>query len=479
MSEGYKLNEKIGGGNFGEVYSGILKIAIKRIPKSIIEDQKLNKELEREKNILSKCKSTNIIKLYDFIETEDYYDLILEKCDTDLNSILEKRKRGFSIIEIRNIMNQLNNAFRILESKNIIHRDIKLENILVKYNNRSKEDFTVKLADFGLSREISNKIKIDDSFCGSPDTMAPEILYELPYNNKADLWSIGMIMYQMYYNHFPNFNKNNIPDKLPADNNFRDLLIKCLKKNPDERIGWREYFHHQFFLDMKHINILVMGKKNCGKSTLIKNIFKDKEYRVNNTILAFSNCVISEGKNEKFRFYEMKGFNERRYKFENMIQDVNSIINNELDKKDPDKFIHCIWYCFNHQTFNMEEYKYIKQLINNFKGEKIPICFVSTITIDKNEASNIFDKLMEFENKKNEIYVKCRLLAEKFIVNDKKGKFITTINPFGIDFLIKSTIQKLKDISQEKNINYLPLDTERNRNRYSFTNILERIKVEC
>jgi len=262
MSEGYKLNEKIGGGNFGEVYSGILKIAIKRIPKSIIEDQKLNKELEREKNILSKCKSTNIIKLYDFIETEDYYDLILEKCDTDLNSILEKRKRGFSIIEIRNIMNQLNNAFRILESKNIIHRDIKLENILVKYNNRSKEDFTVKLADFGLSREISNKIKIDDSFCGSPDTMAPEILYELPYNNKADLWSIGMIMYQMYYNHFPNFNKNNIPDKLPVDNNFRDLLIKCLKKNPDERIGWREYFHHQFFLDMKHINILVMGKKN-------------------------------------------------------------------------------------------------------------------------------------------------------------------------------------------------------------------------
>ena len=174
----------------------------------------------------------------------------------------------------------------------------------------------------------------------------------------------------------------------------------------------------------------------------------------------------------------MKGF-ERRYNFYHLIKDINNLINNQLLKKDPDKFIHCIWYCFNHQTFNMEEYKYIKQLINNFRGEKIPICFVSTITIDKNEASNIFDKLMEFENKKNEIYVKCRLLAEKFVVNDKKGKFITTINPFGIDFLIKSTIQKLKDISQEKNINYLPLDTERNRNRYSFTNILERIKVEC
>ena len=420
MSEGYNLIKKIGGGNFGEVYSGILNIAIKRIPKSIIEEQKLNQELEREKNILSKFKS-----------------------------------------------------------KNIIHRDIKLENILVKYNNKSKEDFTVKLADFGLSREISNKVKIDDSFCGSPETMAPEILYELPYNNKADLWSIGMIMYQMYYNHFPNFNNNNIPDKLPVDNNFRDLLIKCLKKNPDERISWRNYFHHEFFLDMKHINVVVMGKKNCGKSTLIKNIFKDKEYKVNNTILAFSNYVISEGKNEKFRFYEMKGFNDRRYKFENLIQDVNSLINNEFSKKDPDKYIHCIWYCFNHKNFNMEELKYINELKSNFKRKKIPICFVSTITIDKNEASNIFDKLIESDNEKNESYVNCRLLAEKLIINDKKGKLITTINPYGVDFLIKSTIQQLKDISQEKKIKYLPFDTDRNRYRYSFTNILERIKVDC
>ena len=479
MSNGYILNEKIGGGNFGAVYSGSLKIAIKRIPKSIIEEQKLNQELEREKNILSKFKSKNIIKLYDFIETENYYDLILEKCDTDLNSILEKKHKGFSIIEIRNIMNQLNNAFRILESHNIIHRDIKLENILIKYNNKSKQDFTVKLADFGLSREILYKEKIDDSFCGSPETMAPEILNELPYNNKADLWSIGMIMYQMYYNHFPNFNDNDIPDKLPNDNNFKDLLIKCLKKNPNERISWKNYFHHEFFLDMKHINILVMGKKNCGKSTLIKSIFKDKNSMINNTALAFSNCVISEGKNEKFRFYEMKGFNERRSKFETLIQDVNNLINNQFNKNDPDKYIHCIWYCFNHKNFNLDEVKYINELKSTFEREKIPICFISTITIDKNEASNIFDKFIESENGVNEKYVKCRVLAEKLNINDKKGKLITSINPYGVDFLIKNTIKKLKECSEDKKIKNLPILSERNKYRYSFTNFLEQIKVDC
>ena len=198
MSERYTLENKIGEGNFGKVFSGILKVAIKRIPKSIIEEQNIYQELERERKILSKCQSNNIIKLYDFIETENYYDLILEKCDSDLNTIIEQKHRGFSIIEIRNIMNQLNNAFKILYSHNIIHRDIKLENILVNYNKNSKKDFIVKLGDFGLSREIILNNKIDDSFCGSPETMAPEILNEKPYNNKVDLWSIGMIMYQMY-----------------------------------------------------------------------------------------------------------------------------------------------------------------------------------------------------------------------------------------------------------------------------------------
>ena len=346
MSERYTVENKIGEGNFGKVFSGILKVAIKRIPKSIIEEQNIYQELERERKILSKCQSNNIIKLYDFIETENYYDLILEKCDSDLNTIIEQKHRGFSIIEIRNIMNQLNNAFKILYSHNIIHRDIKLENILVNYNKNSKKDFIVKLGDFGLSREIILNNKIDDSFCGSPETMAPEILNEKPYNNKVDLWSFGMIMYQMYYNHFPNFNKNNIPDKLPSDFNFKDLLIKLLKINPNERISWNDYFNHDFFLDMKHINILIMGKKKCGKSTLVKNILKDNN-NINNSNMFFNNCTIWESKKEKFRFYEMKGF-ERRYNFDHLIKDINNLINNQLLKKDPDKFIHCIYYCFNH-----------------------------------------------------------------------------------------------------------------------------------
>ena len=471
MIKRYSLEEKIGKGNFGEVYSGLLKVAIKRIPKTIIEQQNIYEELEREKEILSKCQSNNIIKLFDFIETENYYDLILEKCDTDLNSILEKKHRGFTMIEIRNIMNQLNNGFKIMQLHNIIHRDIKLENIFVKYNNQSKNDFIVKLGDFGLSREFPNE-KIDDSFCGSPETMAPEIYDEKPYNNKVDLYSIGMIMYQMYYNHFPNFNDDGIPIKLPSDVNFKDILIQLLKKNPDERISWNNYFNHDFFLDMKHVNILVIGKKKTGKSTLINNILKEN---IINSNIPFSNCNISEVKKERFRFFEMKGFNNKRYKFDDLIKDVDNLINNQISKKDPDKYIHCIWYCFNHDTFNEEEFKYINDLKENYKGEKIPVCFISTFTKDKKEVAKIFNKLNEDDN--NENYVKCRLLAEPINIYDDEGNIIDIIKSYGTDYLIKRTISKLKDITQKKKINYLPFTSDRNKHRTSFTCILDQIQT--
>ena len=164
-----------------------------------------------------------------------------------------------------------------------------------------------------------------------------------------------------------------------------------------------------------------MGKKKCGKSTLVKNILKDNN-NINNSNMFFNNCTIWENKKEKFRFYEMKGF-ERRYNFYHLIKDINNLINNQLLKKDPDKFIHCIYYCFNHQNFNDEEYKYINELKSIFSGGKILICFISTITKDKKEVSKIFNKL----NENNDNYVECRILAEPLRIND--GRFRDIISP--------------------------------------------------
>ena len=88
MEGRYSTDKKIGVGSFGEVFLGKLNVAIKRIQKKLIQEENLYEELEREKNLLIKLQSQNVVKLIDFVETKDYYDIILEQCDTDLKTIL-------------------------------------------------------------------------------------------------------------------------------------------------------------------------------------------------------------------------------------------------------------------------------------------------------------------------------------------------------------------------------------------------------
>ena len=101
---------------------------------------------------------------------------------------------------------------------------------------------------------------------GTPMTMAPEILEsedeKALYNSKSDLWSLGIIIYQMYFNHFPynamtdialmnkfknDKNQNLLMKKSTGDKKLDDLIIKLLNYNPDERLNWNEYFDHPFF----------------------------------------------------------------------------------------------------------------------------------------------------------------------------------------------------------------------------------------
>ena len=158
----------------------------------------INNEL---KNMKICCnKNENSVKLYEYYNYKDKIAIIMELCDNSLQKILDERKEGFKIEEIYNIMNQLNNTFKIMNENNIIHRDIKLDNILIKYN--SNKDYIVKLTDYGISKQLINTM--GTTFIGTPLTMAPEILEgDNNYNNKCDLWSIGIIIYQLYFKEYP------------------------------------------------------------------------------------------------------------------------------------------------------------------------------------------------------------------------------------------------------------------------------------
>ena len=98
-------------------------------------------------------------------------------------------------------MNQLNNAFKIMKENKIIHRDLKLENILIKYLENKK--YIIKLADYGSSKRLNSLSKnYCNSNIGTLIYMAPEILNGQKYNYKCDLWSKGVILYIFYKNIF-------------------------------------------------------------------------------------------------------------------------------------------------------------------------------------------------------------------------------------------------------------------------------------
>ena len=156
-------------------------------------------------------------------------------------------------------MNQLNQVLYIMYTKKIIHRDLKPANILIKYTDTSKKEFDIKLADYGFSTIANNNIA--RTAVGTPLTMAPEVLNGQEYTNKADLWSIGVIIYYLLFKKYPfvarnkgmlkEVIKNREPVYQTENTVLIDLLKRLFKKNEQERISWEEYFQHDFFGNAK------------------------------------------------------------------------------------------------------------------------------------------------------------------------------------------------------------------------------------
>ena len=146
-----------------------------------------------------------------------------------------------------------------MSENNIIHRDLKLNNILIKYENNEKTKFTVKLMDYAQNWQLISLTKKCKRHNDTILTMAPEILSEKEYNNKCDLWSLGIIIYQLYFKKYP-YNAQTeyslftqiekYGQKMfqkTEDIKLDNLISQLLVKEPNERLSWEQYFIHPFF----------------------------------------------------------------------------------------------------------------------------------------------------------------------------------------------------------------------------------------
>ena len=153
--------------------------------------------IDREINILkslSKYKSS--VHYYGDYDSNNEKILIIEKCDKNLRDYIEKDKKIFNIEDIKNKFKGLNEVFKAMQKESIIHRDLKLENILVKYINKEKNEIILKLTDYGISKIKNKKIS---GLRGTLDYIAPEILLNKveEYKSSFDIFSLGIILYQI------------------------------------------------------------------------------------------------------------------------------------------------------------------------------------------------------------------------------------------------------------------------------------------
>ena len=149
-----------------------------------------------------------------------------------------------------------------MKENRIVHRDLKPGNILIKYKNKNKNEFIVKLCDYGESKLVEKTKTLLKSHAGTEGYMAPEIIKITEgeyYNSECDLWSLGIIIYELFFGEIPykginevkilenieNLGKSAI--KKTGNEKLDDLIGQLLEKNPKERITWEKYFNHPFF----------------------------------------------------------------------------------------------------------------------------------------------------------------------------------------------------------------------------------------
>jgi serine/threonine protein kinase len=216
------LEKCLGKGAFGEVYltsrkGDDKKYATKKIDREEVEKGEGIKYLKNEIIILQYLRHPNIVRFEEVKKTKKHYYIVMEFCNGGelskaLEKYIEKYGKPFSEEIVQHLMRQIIDAFKFMHARKIIHRDVKLDNILLNYEteedkkNLNLMKAQVKIIDFGFSCKI-DKSGLQFTALGSPINMDPIILKklnssskkerQLGYNQKADIWSLGTICYEM------------------------------------------------------------------------------------------------------------------------------------------------------------------------------------------------------------------------------------------------------------------------------------------
>ena len=377
--DNYSLEKNIGKGAFGEVFlttkKGTSKLfAAKQIDREFFDNQTTQKYFLNEVYILQKLNHPNIVHFETLKKTKQNIYIIMEYCNGGelskaLEDHIEKTGKPFSQEVVQHLMKQIISAFKYIHEKGIIHRDIKLQNILLNYDtnedkkNKNLMKATIKIIDFGFAAMI-DKAGLKYSTLGSPLYMDPLILKEvqkrgkktnkLGYDQKADIWSLGTICYEMAIGQCA-FDADKIDELIQKiekgeymipttlSQELISFINGMLQYDPKQRLTIEQLAKHSFLsmnpnqfhkLDLKKVNNNLVKSKlkmNVKANQSIWAIFNEED---ENTLLNIGRenyakeMPIAEEQNHQFKRLNT----EKDIKNNNNIINININVNKNFNR---------------------------------------------------------------------------------------------------------------------------------------------------
>jgi len=283
----YSSVKLIGKGAFGKVILGIHKltgkyVAIKTIEKKFMQDELSRRKVFQEVYILKKIRHANVIRLLEVFEDTEHILIVMEyAAGGDLLKYV-RANGAFNETHAREIFRQIVYGLGHIHARSVLHRDIKLDNILIDANGG------VKICDFGVSKIIAKDDVIKEQ-CGTPAYIAPEVISNEGYQGfYIDHWSLGVLLYAMLTANVP-FKAKNMEELLEVIKTKRvafpikiseyamDLIRSLLKLNPTERLSIPEILNHPWMQGdneefCENNSSVYVNSKDCKDENIVPSI---------------------------------------------------------------------------------------------------------------------------------------------------------------------------------------------------------------
>ena len=408
-------DKSIGKGGFGCVWKVRHKItkkvyAIKVINKDSIIKQNLIEQTNREIEIMYKLDHPHIIKLYNHYEDDEDFCLVMQYASKGQLYNQIKRLKRLDQKTAAQYMREIISAVKYLHTRNppIIHRDIKPENILLDSDGRCK------LADFGWSN-FEEKNKQRETYCGTPEYLAPEMINKSGHDETVDIWSLGVLLFELLTGKTPfNFkgDRNQLYNsiktlKINWTDDFpplaKDLISKILRLKPSDRLSLDQISKHPWFVQIPEIKPVLKEYNYTEKEKIMSHLIHSQN-TLNNTMSHEHNnekknhsILNTKNKETENNLKEIDNINLNEKNNNNINIKTNGLLINQKNKMIIDK----LQYEKEQKELNLlkeeieKKDKIITELRNKIEKSSNQ---VSSLKVKNQETENIYNELDEKSN---------------------------------------------------------------------------------